>query len=446
MSHRFRIRAVIAALAVTGAAAAVLPAAASAQNEQFFPVLPYRSGPYAPNGVPWANAYVDYMKLVNAKGGINGVKITWEECDTAYSTDRGVECYERLKGKGPTGATVFHPLSTGITYSLTAKAAQDKVPIITAGYGISEAAYGAVFPWNFVLGGNYWAAADILIQHIAKKEGGAAKLKGKKIALLYHDSPYGKEPIPVLQELSKMHGYQLMLLPVAHPGLEQKATWLQVRRERPDYMFLWGWGVMTSTAIKEAAATGYSRDKMFGVWWSAGEPDVVPNGDASKGYSGLELGVGAGRLPIHAEIEKLLHAKGQGTGPKNELGTVLYNRGLVQAMYGVEAVRTAQARYGKKPMTGEQVRWALENLTIDAKRLKDLGFGEGVQPVSTTCKDHMGPVKSRLQTWDGKQWKPSSDFYEADSQLLKPFIEKMALKFAAEKKVPIRDCAKESQK
>jgi hypothetical protein len=51
--------------------------------EQFFPVLVYRTGPYAPNGVPFANGYVDYLQLVNARdGGINGVKISYEECET----------------------------------------------------------------------------------------------------------------------------------------------------------------------------------------------------------------------------------------------------------------------------------------------------------------------------------------------------------------------------
>jgi len=448
MGQRSKFKTLVAALAIGGAAAAAtLPATAFGQNEQFFPVLPYRSGPFAPSGVPYANAYVDFLKLTNVRdGGMNGVKAIWEECDTGYNTDRGVECYERLKAKGPTGATVFQPLSTGITYAVTAKVAQDKVPLITAGYGISEAAYGPVFAWNFVLGGNYWAAADILVQHVGKKEGGRDKLKGKKITLIYHDSPYGKEPIPVLEELSKIYGFKLGLLPVASPGLEQKATWLQIRRDRPDYIFLWGWGVMNSTAIKEAVATGFPREKMYGVWWSAGEPDVIPAGDGAKGYNGLELGVGAGRFKIHEDILKLLHAKGEGTGPAEEVGTVLYNRGLVQAMYAVEAVRTAQARFGKKPMTGEQVRWALENLSIDAKRLEQLGFGDNVQPVSTTCQDHMGPVKSRIQTWDGKHWKPSSDWYEADAQILKPFIQKAALKFAAEKKIPVRDCAKESQK
>ncbi len=104
---------------------------------------------------------------------------------------------------------------------------------------------------------------------------------------MYHDSPYGKEPIALLQERAKMHGYELQLLPVTHPGVEQKATWLQIRQNRPDYVFLWGWGVMNSTSIKEAIATGYPRDKMYGVWWSGAEPDVVPAGEGAKGYNAL---------------------------------------------------------------------------------------------------------------------------------------------------------------
>src|SRR5438093_8309036 len=245
METRMKLKTLVLAAALAAAASAAFAQA----KELFFPALVYRTGAYGPNGVPFANGYVDYLKLVNAQGGINGVKLTWEECETGYATDRGVECYERLKGKHG-GATVFHPLSTGITFALTEKAPNDKIPLITSGYGRSESVDGGVFKWNFPLVGTYWVAADILLQHIAKKEGGLDKLKGKKIALVYHDSPYGKEPIALLQERSRMHGFELQLMPVSAPGVEQKSTWLQVRQNRPDYILLWGWGVMNSTALK----------------------------------------------------------------------------------------------------------------------------------------------------------------------------------------------------
>ena len=434
-----------AAPAAQAAAKPAAPALAAATGkEQFFPALVYRTGAYAPNGVPFANGYVDYFKLVNAKGGINGVKLIWEECETGYATDRGVECYERLKGKHG-GATVFQPLSTGITFALTEKAPGDKIPLITAGYGRSESVDGNVFKWNFPLTGTYWDAADILIQHIAKKEGGFDKLKGKKISLVYHDSPYGKEPIPLLVERSKMHGFELTTIPVTHPGVEQKAAWLQIRQNKPDYVLLWGWGVMNSTALKEAQATGYPRDKMYGVWWAAAEPDVKDVGEGAKGYSGLALQHGAEpNSKVVKEMLAVVHAKGQGTGPKEEVGDVLYMRGLSAAMLAVEGVKRAQERYGKgKVMTGEQARWGYENLALDQKKLDALGFAGVMRPISTSCADHRGSTWARVHTWDGKKWDFSSDWYESDGAIIKPMIKAGADKYAAEKKLTRRtpeDC------
>jgi branched-chain amino acid transport system substrate-binding protein len=434
-----------AALVAAAASTLLTSTAAFAQvKEQFFPALVYRTGAYAPNGVPFANGYVDYFKLVNARGGINGVKLIWEECETGYATDRGVECYERLKGKNG-GATVFQPLSTGITFALTEKAPGDKIPLITGGYGRSESTDGMVFKWNFPLTGTYWDAADILLQHIAKKEGGWAKMKGKKIALVYHDSPYGKEPIPLLTERSKMHDFALTTIPVTHPGVEQKAAWLQIRQNRPDYVLLWGWGVMNGTALKEAQATGYPRDKMYGVWWAAAEPDVKDVGEGAKGYNGLALQHGA--EPNSAVVKEVLakvHGKGQGTGPKEEVGQVLYMRGLTAAMLAVEGVRKAQERFGKgKVMTGEQARWGYENLDLTQAKLDALGFAGVMRPISTSCADHRGASVARIHTWDGSKWNFSSDWYEADQAIIKPMIKAAADKYAAEKKIERRtpaDC------
>ncbi len=425
-------------------AALVAPSAMAQAKEQFFPVLVYRTGAYAPNGVPFANGYVDYLKLVNERGGINGVKVSFEECETGYATDRGVECYERLKGKNG-GATVFQPLSTGITFALTEKAPGDKIPLITAGYGRSESADGGVFKWNFPLSGTYWVAADTLIQHIAKKEGGLDKLKGKKIALVYHDSPFGKEPIPLLQERAAMHGFQLSLLPVTHPGVEQKATWLQIRRDRPDYVLNWGWGVMNSTALKEAQATGYPREKMYGVWWAGAEPDVKDVGAGAKGYNAIMMQHGSEpNADVAKEILTKVHGKGNGTGPKEEVGQVLYMRGLQAAMLAVEGVRAAQERYGKgKVMTGEQARWGYENLNLTQAKLDALGFKGVMRPISTSCQDHMGASWARVHTWNGSKFEWTSDWLQGDEQIIRPMVKAAADKYAAEKKLTRRtgaDC------
>ena len=317
--------------------------------------------------------------------------------------------------------------------------------MVTVGFGRSESADGTVFKWNFPLAGTYWVAADSILQAIGKKEGGLDKLKGKKIALVYHDSPFGKEPIALLQERARQLGFDLQLLPVTAPGVEQKATWLQVRQAKPDYVMLWGWGIMNSTAIKEAQATGYPREKMYGVWWAGAEPDVKDVADGAKGYNAVTLQHGADfKAKVVADTLSMVHGKGQGTGPKEEVGQVLYLRGAMSAMLGVEGVRAAQERFGKgKVMNGEQVRWGLENLNLTQAKLDGLGFAGVMRPISTSCADHMGASWARIHTWDGKGWQFTSDWLQADEQILKPLVKATAAKYAADKKLTPRtpaDC------
>jgi len=439
----FKGIALAATLAASGLAATLMPSTASAQaKEQFFPLLVYRTGAYAPNGTPWADGKLDYIKMINARdGGINGVKLTYEECEYGYATDRGVECYERLKSHP--GVTLFDPQSTGVTFALTDKAPTDKIPLLTVGFGLAAAQDGFAFKWNFPILGSYWTGADILVQYIAKKEGGVDKLKGKKITLVYLDAPFGKEPIPYLQERAKLNGFELQLLPVAAPGTEQKATWLQIRQSKPDYVFLWGWGIMNSTALKEAQATGYPRDKMYGVWWAGAEPDVKDVGEGAKGYNALAMNPSGTQPKVIQDILKYVYDKGQGTAAsKDEVGTILYTRGVIIQMLGIEAVRRAQERYGKgKVMTSEQVRWGLENLALDQKKLDSLGFAGVMRPVSTSCQDHMGSSWARIETWDGKKWGMTSDFMEADEQIIKPMVKTAADKYMSDKKLARRTSA-----
>jgi branched-chain amino acid transport system substrate-binding protein len=418
---------------------------AEAQNEQFIPGLVYRTGAYAPNGIPFADGVADYIAMLNARdGGINGVKITFEECETGYATDRGVECYERLKGHAPTGASYFSPLSTGITFALTEKAPGDKIPLITMGYGRADSRDGAVFEWNFPLLGTYWTAANVAIQHIAKEMGGFDKLKGKKIALLYHDSPYGKEPIAALEVMAKKYGFDFLQIPVAAPGTEQKSQWLQIRQQKPDYVLLWGWGIMNSAAVTEAGNVNYPRDKMIGVWWSGAEPDVIPAGEKGAGYKALMLQHPAGKSAVYADLEKFVIAPGKSLAKPDEIGSVLYNRGLINSLLGTESIRTAMAKFGNKPMTGEQVRWGIEHLDLTAARIKELGFEGMIGPIKVSCADHEGTRLSRVHQWDGKKWNVISDWYTADDAVIEPLVKETAGKYATEKKITPRDCSKES--
>jgi len=414
-------------------------------KEQFVPLLSYRVGPYAAGGSGIFGGYIDYMNLINLRdGGVNGVKLVWEECETEYNAARGVECYERLKGaKG--GASMVQPLSTGITYGLIDRVATDKVPMVTMGYGRTDAADGRVFPYVFPMITTYWSQASAMVNHLGAKSGGIDKLKGKKIVHLYHDSAFGKEPIPVFEALSKQHGFSLVTIPVPNPGNEQQSQWLQIRKENPDYVILWGWGVMNPTAIRSAARVGYPREKMVGVWWAGAEEDVVPAGDAAKGYTAAGFNAPGADFPVMKDIQKTVYDAGKGNmEDKGRFGSIYHTRGVVHGIITVEAIRKAQEKFGKgKPLTGEQIRWGLENINLDDARLKAIGATGLMPPTKITCADHEGSGLVKFQQWDGKQWKVVSDWVAPDKKLVRGMIEDSASKYATEKKLTPRDCSKE---
>ncbi len=433
---------VLALLAIGWPMVALAPAQS---KEIFIPLLVYRTGPYAPSGVPSANGFNDYFNLVNERdGGINGVKIVFEECETQYKTDVGVECYEKLKGKGPTGAVVVDPYSTGITYQLIPKAAVDKIVIHSMGYGMTAAADGRWFPYVFNFPTTYWSQASAVIRYIGQKEGGLDKLKGKKIVHIHHNSPYGKEANPTLEILARQLNFELTLLAVDHPGQEQKSTWLQIRRINPSWIFMSGWGVMNQVAIREAAAINFPMDHFIGNWWSASEADVIPAGDGAKGYIGATFHAPGSSFKVHQDIFKYVYDKGKGAGERGRVGEVLYNRTLVNAMFNVEGIRTAMAKFGNKPLTGEQVRWGYEHLNITDKRLEELGMKGFTHPVKVTCEDHEGSGPVMFEQWDGKKWNVVSDWVPVMRDVVRPKLEAAAHEAGTLLSYQMRDCSKEN--
>jgi len=416
---------------------------APAQSQQFIPILSYRVGPYAAGGSGYFGGAIDYFNLVNLNGGINGVKLTWEECETEYNAARGVECYERLKDKNG-GASTIEPLSTGIAYGLLDRVAHDHIPMTTMGYGSANSANGSVFHWVFPLGTTYWDQMAAMIAYLEQKDG-AAKLKGKKIAYLYHDSAYGKEAIPVLDALAARDGFEALKIPITPPGTTQESQWLQVRQQKPDYVILWGFGVMNPVALKTAAKTGYPRNKIIGVWWAGSEEDVIPAGAAAKGYISAAFSAPGTNFPVMQDIKNKLYAVGKGNleDPSRQ-GSIYHTRGVTYGILIVEAIRNAQAKFGKgKVMTPDQVRWGLEHLDLTEARIKELGAAGLFPPVKTSCLDHEGSGMVKFQEWDGTKFVPLTGYMAGDRALVRKMVDESAAKYAAQKKITPIDCSKE---
>ncbi|OUY06653.1 ABC transporter substrate-binding protein [Acinetobacter populi] len=418
----------------------------SDQNAQYFPLQSYRVGPYAAAGTGFFGGFIDYMKAINAQGGVNGVKLVWSECETEYVVEKGVECYERLK-KGLNGApaAATNPLSVGIAYATLERSTQDKLPLITINHGRTDSTDGRVFPYVFPLQLNPYSEVSAIINYLGQQSGGLDQLKGKKIVVLYHGSPYGKETIPVIDILSKKYGFSVTHIEVPHPGNEQQSQWLNIRRIQPDWVILRGFGVMNPVALKTAQKVGYPADKIIGNIWSNSEEDAAPAGDASKGFISITTHPSGTNFPVLQQIKSLVVDKGQSDlkDPK-QFGTVNYNLGVVNGILNVEAVRVAQEKFGHRPLSGEEVRWGFENIHLTDERLKELGAYGLVQPLKLSCEDHEGGGAVRFQQWDGTKWNVISDWVQADRALLRPIIEESSQKYAKEQGITIRDCATES--
>ncbi|WP_406646573.1 ABC transporter substrate-binding protein [Aliisedimentitalea scapharcae] len=418
---------------LTTLALSVVMAAGPALADLVIPSLSYRTGPYAAGGIPFADGYEDYFKLLNERdGGIGGVPVKLIECETGYNTEKGVECYESTKGEG---ALIYQPLSTGITYQIIPKATVDDIPIHTMGYGRTSAANGDVFSHVFNYPANYWDGASGVVNYLLEINGG--DIKGKKIALVYHNSSFGKEPIRTLEELSKKHGFELVTLAVDHPGQEQKSQWLQIRRERPDYVTMWGWGVMNQVAVQEAANIRFPMENFIGVWWSGAEHDVLPAGDAADGYKAVTFHAVGSDFPVFDDIRAHVVDKGNASGAGDNVGRVLYNRGLYAAMLAAEAIKDAQAANGTGDVTAGMVRDAMESLNITEERMAGLGMPNFGPSFQVSCKNHGGSGLVGVAEWDaGSQtWSQVSDFAATDAEVIGALITEDSEAYAAENKI-----------
>ena len=411
-------------------------AAGPALADLVMPSLSYRTGPYAANGIPFADGYADYFTLLNERdGGIGGEMVRLIECETGYNTEKGVECYESTKGEG---ALVYQPLSTGITYQLIPKGTADGIPIHSMGYGRTSAANGKVFEWVFNYPATYWDGASIAVKYAMEQEGGS--LEGKKIALVYHNSAYGKEPIRTLEELSKKHGYELSLLPVDHPGQEQKSQWLQIRREKPDYVMMWGWGVMNQVAIQEAANIRFPMDHFIGIWWSGSENDVIPVGEGANGYKALALANPGDHYPIYEDLKKHVYDTGKAAGAGDQAGTVLYNRGMYAALLAAEAVKAAQEIHGTADITPAMMRDGMEALEITEATMTSLGLPDFGPEFAVDCGNHGGSGLGKVQQWNAAEgtWDVITDWIASDREIIDPLIAEDSAAYAAENNIAER--------
>jgi branched-chain amino acid transport system substrate-binding protein len=335
-----------------------------------------RTGPTKTTSVHLCAGVLDYIALIEKKGGVNGHRVSYVEVEYAYKVDRGVEAYERLKHQG---AVAMLDLGTPLVYALTPRHLEDKIPALTPGFGRADSTDGEKFPYIFPMAATYWSQVAAGMQYL--KNQGAKK--GDKIAYLFYDNPAGREPLGVFSRICELEGYECRDFAVPPPGVEMASQVLDiVRRMRAQWVVSHLFGKSPSISIREFKKNGFPLDKILSLVWGAGESDMVSAGwDTSQGYLGLHF-AGVGRdFPVIREIMQRVYTD-DGKEVAEHVGEAYYNRGVLMAAIMIEGVRIAVERFGL-PLTGEKVKNAWE-------QIKDFSLGGLLPPITVNSKDHEG--------------------------------------------------------
>ena len=359
----------------------------------------------------------DYLTLVNEEGGIGGNTFTAIVRDTGNQPQRGIEAYNRAKEEG---AVLFDFLSTPVSAAILDQADADKRIVITPVHGRGDASDGTVFPYIFPMMATYWAQAANLVEYMKTSEGG---IEGKKIAIVHIDSPFGREPLPILTALAEQEGFEFKSFPYASPGNEQSAAWSEVRRYRPDFVMIWGAGGGQAVSVRTAIQNGIAPEQIHSVIWLA-ETDAANVGPQMKGVKRFEATASGTDHPIIQRIQEKVIATGKGAGDQANVGTSYYNLGVATMATAVEAARLAAE--GGQPVTGESLKAGFEKIAgYDA---------EGLMPaVTITAEDHQGGGAGRVSEWDGEKWVPVSDWQAAYPDLIRKTIVESAAHYKESK-------------
>ncbi|MFV0299270.1 MAG: ABC transporter substrate-binding protein [Hyphomicrobiaceae bacterium] len=370
-----------------------------------------RTGPTQIVGTTLCPAYHDYVALANSKGGVEGYKIKVLEADNEYKVPPAIEAYERFKQEG----AIFHSVyGTPQIAALIKRLEEDKMAATSPGFGSATAADGKRYPYVFPVAATYWSQMAGSIDFIKKQLGGS--LKGKKIAYLYFDNPAGKEPLPILEDLSKLEGFTYRTFGVPSPGVEMGAQVLDITtRYRPDFVIGHLFGKAPAVALKELKGKGWPIKKFIGFVWAGSEADITAGGGMARteGYYTVQY-AGVGKdYPVLKEIQAMYKKEGKPYPEAMDKNSVMYNRGVFQAAIQLEALGLAvKAKNGQKP-NSQDVRDAFEKIRGVPT------VGDLAPPLKITPEDHEGG--GYIQIWQVKGGKlvKVTDWFNAYRDVIK---------------------------
>jgi branched-chain amino acid transport system substrate-binding protein len=346
------------------------------------------TGVFAFAGVGIHAGIQDYLKLFNDAGGIKGRKIKYVAEDTGYKVDASVAAFNKITSQEK--VSLYYGDSTGFSKTINPELERRGTMIMAGASFASELNDPKKYPLQFMSGPDYSEMFGILMRYIAKEKPGA------KVALVYSDTEFGRDPIQPGEKLAKELGLNVVEKIVTPPtSVDVSTEVLKLRRANPDFTIFHGYVLAPIPEFITQAKQMNMRSKFMGTFWSMDNSMVQRMGDAAEDFMGV--------MPYRYYYEKDANApmleKIRQMRPDYQSNA--YMQGFVTAMLMTEAVK--RTLEGGKELTGA-------NLKASLNTIKDFDTG-GIFGVPISIPGNSVAV-GRIYRFDAKakQMVPASDW------------------------------------
>ncbi|WP_422097435.1 ABC transporter substrate-binding protein [Variovorax sp.] len=350
------------------------------------------TGVFAFAGIGINAGIADYVKIVNDGGGIKGRKLRYVPEDTGYKVDVSVATYKKITSQNK--VNLYYGDSTGFSKTINPELDRSGQILMAGASFATELNDPAKYPNQFLVGPDYTEMIGILLRHIAKEKPGA------KVAFVYSDSEFGRDPIESSEAAAKKLGLTVPVKIMTPAGSVDVSTEvIKLRRAAPDYTIFHGYVLAPIPEFVQQGKQMGMTTKWMGTFWTMDSSTVMKMGEAGDGF----MGVMPYRYYYDTSAKAPMLEKIRALRP--EYQSTAYTQGFLTAMLFTEAAkRTLDAG---KPLDGKNLKAALNSI-------KDFDTG-GLIGVPITIKGNSIPV-GRVYRADMKAQKmvAASDWISLD--------------------------------
>ncbi|WP_022798826.1 ABC transporter substrate-binding protein [Thermus islandicus] len=255
-------------------------ATAQARTVKLATLLPL-TGPFAFAGNAGREGFVDGVDYVNeVLGGIAGRRLELIVEDTGYDVAKGTAAFNRVLSRERADELLFvYGDSTGLSKALAPEIARIGLPYSATSFA-NELADPKTYPTIFVFGPTYNDMVEALLRQVRLQKGRA------RIALVYSNTEFGRDPIPYAKERAKALGMEVVHEEVTPPAFtDATPVVLNLRRANPDFVLLQGYALSAEPLILRTAREQGLEARFMGTYYSAELALIQRAGPAAEGFT-----------------------------------------------------------------------------------------------------------------------------------------------------------------